>query len=105
MKRRGKRLNRLKAISCISLLVFIIFLLLGNTTAHTEKEIITYTVSQGETLWSIAKQNIDKKIDIRQYIYEIKQLNNMSTSTVYEGQTIKIINERHNGNCNPSIQD
>ncbi len=98
----------LKIILSISLLNIILFLLLENTTAYTdkEKEIISYTVSQGETLWSIAKQYKDDKTDIRQYIYEIKQLNNMNTATIQAGQIIKLIkNERHNGNCNPSIKN
>ena len=97
--------RKLKIILSIGLLLIVLFLSLENTTAHTdkEKEIISYTVSQGDTLWSIAKQQIDEKTDIRQYIYEIKQLNNMTTATIQVGQTIKIIKEEgHNGNVNPS---
>lgn len=95
MKRRGKnrrKPNKLKSITTISILLFALFLLLGNTTAHAdkEKEVICYTVSQGETLWSIAKQYIDEKTDIRKYIYEIEQLNNMETATIYAGQTIQL---------------
>ena len=55
-------------------------------------EYIDYTISKGETLWSIAGEYKGKNEDIRQYIYDIKKLNNMTDSTVYPGQVIKIKN-------------
>ena len=50
-----------------------------------------YTVSKGERLWDIAEQYKRPDQDIREYIYEIKKLNNMENSTIYEGQELTII--------------
>lgn len=61
-------------------------------TNNKEAEYIDYTVSKGETLWSIAEEYKEKNEDIRQYIYEIKKLNNMKNSNIYENKIIKIKN-------------
>ena len=91
-RRIRRKLNRIKAICSICILALVLFFCIGSGTsnAEAEKETITYTVSQGETLWTIAKQYIDEKTDIREYIYNIKKLNNMNTSTIYAGQTIQL---------------
>lgn len=48
-------------------------------------------MSKGERLWDIAEQYKRPDQDIREYIYEIKKLNGLDESTIYEGQTIKVI--------------
>lgn len=61
--------------------------------SNKEAEIISYTVSNGETLWSIAEEYKAENEDPRQYIYDIKKLNNMDNSNIYEGQILQIIKE------------
>lgn len=59
---------------------------------------ITYKegyIYAGDTLWSIAKSEIESNKyfedkDIRNVVYELKSLNNFSSSELYEGQKIKI---------------
>ena len=51
--------------------------------------IVEYTVASGDTLWSIAEK-YSKNTDIRQYIYDLKKLNDMEQSSLYVGQNIKI---------------
>lgn len=86
--------NKVKFIRNIAILVFLLIALFNISIAKTnsEAEIIDYTISKGETLWNIAKEYTPDNKDIRQTIYEIKQLNNMTDSTIYPGQTIKIKN-------------
>lgn len=45
-----------------------------------------WTVKPGDTLWTIAKHNRGNT-DIRRYIYEIEQLNDIN-GHIYPGQTI-----------------
>ena len=88
-----KIVNRKKFIRSMAIVIFLLVALFNISVAKSNKEeaeIIDYTITKGETLWSIAKEYTPNSKDIRQTIYEIKQLNNMSDSTVYENQTIKI---------------
>lgn len=50
-----------------------------------------YTVSVGETLWSIACENKKEKQDVREYVYQLRQLNNIDDCIIVPGQTIQII--------------
>lgn len=50
-----------------------------------------YVVSNGETLWSIACENKKEKQDVREYVYQLRQLNNIDDCIIVPGQTIKII--------------
>ena len=85
--KRMRITNKFKFIRTITIAIFNFSIAKSN---QEEAEIIDYTISKGQTLWSIAKEYTPDSKDIRQTIYEIKQLNNMSDSTVYENQTIKI---------------
>lgn len=86
--------NKVKFIRSIAILIFLLIALFNISIAKTnsEAEIIDYTINKGETLWNIAKEYTPDNKDIRQTIYEIKQLNNMTDSTIYPGQIIKIKN-------------
>lgn len=52
----------------------------------------THTVRRGETLWSISKLYCPNSVDRREWIDEIKQLNNIS-DTIYEGEEIIVLVE------------
>lgn len=85
--------NKTKFIRSMAIVIFLLLALFNISVAKSNKEeaeIIDYTISRGETLWSIAEENKAEKEDIRQYIYDIKKLNNMTDSAVYEGQIIQI---------------
>lgn len=91
-----KIVNKRKFLKSIFTLIFIIivsFICLNsifNKEEITTKE-IQYTVSKGERLWDIAEQYKRLGQDIREYIYEIKKINNMENSTIYENQELTII--------------
>lgn len=46
-------------------------------------------VKQGDTLWEIALKHSPKK-DVREYIYDIKKLNNLDGDDIYTGQILLI---------------
>lgn len=50
-----------------------------------------YVVCDGDTLWSIATEYKQEKQDIREYVYQLRKLNNIDNCIIYPGQTIKII--------------
>lgn len=52
----------------------------------TAQEPIEWVVARGDTLWEIAAKNRGN-IEIRRYIYEIKELNDIG-STIYPGQVL-----------------
>lgn len=52
-----------------------------------------YLVNRGETLWSICHKYCPDKMDMQEYIYLIKQENNMMSSTIYAGDTLIILKE------------
>ena len=48
------------------------------------------TVNDGDTLWSIASKFADENTNLRMFIYEISQLNDIEGSEISPGQEIKI---------------
>ena len=82
-----------RKIRCLALFIFLIIALFNKSIAGTDKEEVQtqdYIISSGDTLWSIAQEYKKPEEDTRQYIYDVKKLNNMTDSTIYAGQTIKI---------------
>ena len=56
---------------------------------NVNKEYKTITVRQGDTLWDIASKHCGK-MEIRQYIYQIKKVNNLDDAIIYVGQKINL---------------
>lgn len=81
-------------IIVLFVLVMALFVVLFGKGVNDKYYVIEeYTITEGQTLWSISSEYVDNNTDIREYIYKIKELNNLSTSEVYAGQTIKILKE------------
>ena len=84
------------------LLRFVVFLLLifvavwaGVRVAHAGEDgsIYTghqYTVQSGDTLWTIAAGEYGGGADLRQAVYEIREVNTLSDSDVRPGQGITL---------------
>lgn len=74
----------------IGILLIFIFLMMSIVKAdNTVYE--NYIVTSGETLWSIASENKKDGQDVREYIYELQEINNIGNCMIYSGQEIKII--------------
>ena len=94
-----KIVNFKKIIRSISIILLIIFALsiicAKSTLSHKEVEYTKLYVSNGDTLWSIAtdlKKSNDyyKNKDIREIIYNIKEVNNLESSSLYVNQELMI---------------
>lgn len=95
-----KIVNKKKFIRNFSLLIGIfILIILGITTTYSKTE-ISYKedyIIKGDTLWSIAEKEVNnndyyKNKDIREVMYEIKQINHMTNENLEIGQKIVIPN-------------
>lgn len=89
--------NRKRFIISITLLclsfIFILSVILDNNYARGEKETIPYItvlIKEGETLWSLAKKYKPKKVDIRQYIKEIREFNSLESANIISGDYIQM---------------
>ena len=59
---------------------------------YTQEQIIeSYIVQPGDTLWKIGLENKAENQDIRNYIHEVKKINNLENSKLDQGQEIKIL--------------
>lgn len=91
--------NKKKFKRAIFIVVFLtilgIILLSNQTLSHGEFKTKTISICSGETLWSIAEREIEENNfyenkSIREVIYNIKNLNNLENTYIYEGQKIII---------------
>lgn len=77
------------------LVALAIFLLFRLFTAYElgKEELKTYTIiiNENDTLWNIAGNiSKEKNMDIQKIIYDIQDVNGMSSSSIYKGQTLLI---------------
>lgn len=75
------------------LCAILLFTIIYSPKAHSsiyEPRYKEYHIGEGDSLWDIALNNMPEGYDVRKMIYEIKKANNMETSYIYAGDTIKI---------------
>jgi LysM repeat protein len=89
MKRKYRLRNKKRFFSFLFLL-FITIMLAGSVVAaagNEKAECRTVVVRPGDTLWSIAQDNVGNN-DIRQYVYNLKKVNQLEDATIYAGQML-----------------
>lgn len=59
----------------------------SNPVDQPYEEII---VAEGDTIWYIALEFMPNNYDIREMVYNIRQLNNMDTVSIHPGDKIKV---------------
>ena len=57
---------------------------------NNNKQVISYIVDNGDTLWGIAEQHKPQWLDTRDYIRDVKSLNNLDSSSLSTGDKILI---------------
>lgn len=87
-----KRVQQLiRFMTIISLVMVVTFLGLTMYARSQEPlEFAKVTITQGDTLWSIAKAYHNSNRDIRDIIEEIRRTNQLTTAQIYPGQVILI---------------
>lgn len=63
---------------------------LNTAVSLTVPEYMDITVASGDTLWSIAETYMPTDVDIRESVYELCKLNDISASELYAGMTIQV---------------
>ena len=94
MKRKTKKSNgRLQNIRFILIAVILVASLtqIGWMNNQTEKEFVSVTVHQGDTLWKIASASTADNKDVRSTVYAIVDDNNLGhNQDIYPGQVLKV---------------
>lgn len=94
-----KIVNFKKFVRSICLILLVIFILsivcAKSTLSHKETEYIAFYVSEGDTLWSIAAElqgnnEYYKNKDIREVIFNLKNINNLESTNLYVDQELMI---------------
>lgn len=88
----------LKRISMNILIILSIFLVFGiiSSVGYGKREVNTYEVQVTgyDTIWNLAesvcKKAPDQNLNVQNIVIQIKNLNDLETSDIYEGQTLKI---------------
>jgi len=89
MKRRYVLKNKRRFFTVLFTSLLLIFIFSFSVKGQPEQSYETIKIAKGDTLWEIACR-YNKGGDIRKYIYELKKLNNLSDSQIFEGDEIKI---------------
>ncbi len=76
----------LLVLTVILALVFMFFLQ-NSAKANKKIDYNTIIVKSGDTLWDIAKSE-NYNIDTREYIYQIRKINNLSDANLIPGQSL-----------------
>ncbi len=95
-----KIVNKKKFVRSILIIVggiILAFLGISHTYSKTEVSYKEDYIIKGDTLWSIAENQVDtneyyKNKDIREVMYEIQKLNNLQSGNLEIGQKILIPN-------------
>lgn len=74
----------------IALLLSLVFNLSKVHSSAYMQNYRIYDVVEGDSLWEISLKTMPDGFDVRRMVYEIKELNDMETSYIYEGESIKI---------------
>ena len=96
MKKKNMRKRRRVTFLVLVVMVIVMsFMFNTPSLSSTQINYVEYTVSNNDTLWSIAtlikENNVNyNRTDIREIIYEIKKLNNKDTSAIIENEKLII---------------
>ncbi len=91
---RLRIVNKTKFVVSLTLIVFLalscVFGTVMGKEKAKEKTYVEYTVTYGDTLWSIASRHNYSNADVREVIYNIQTENALAGSYVEQGRTILI---------------
>jgi LysM repeat protein len=77
-------------IGMIALTILLMLMLQETAFGKSIPKYATVVVTKGDTLWTIANDYYENERDIRNKIEEIKEINNMKTSSIKTGQELRL---------------
>lgn len=84
------RLSLFITLSLIILLSLVSAFLMKGNAMEAPDHYLLWDVTTGDTLWTIARHSLPKERDIRDYISEIKETNQLQTANIIVGQQLQI---------------
>lgn len=96
MKRKAakKRLARERGVFCVvSIMLVMLCMMMFSITPKSQETYennLRHSVSYGDTLWSIANEYKPCDVSTGEFVYEIKEINNMTTSNINVGDLLII---------------
>ncbi len=90
------RVSKLKRAFVITAILLIIYMItniffsfnLASGDSNGQKAYKVIEVSDGDTLWSIAKEHTSKDEDIRDTVYLLKNVNHLESDIISEGDLL-----------------
>jgi len=81
--------NLLIMALCLVIVAIGVAVYVGQTAAHSVENRETYVVEKGDTLWAIAINYAPRRMDVRDYVYRLRVVNNLTASaTIHPGQEL-----------------
>lgn len=97
IKRRTNKKNKEGGYGYFLILAILILSFGFNSNSLSKTDIIyeDYTIGSNDSLWNIANLVKENNInynnkDVREIVYELKQINGLNSSDIYNNQIIKI---------------
>ena len=96
MVKRYRVTSKIRFTAFMTILILMMGIIAGSLLGYNDAsgdskaEYVKVVVSPGDTLWSIAERYTDGSKDIRAYIHEICQINNLESWQLYSGQEISV---------------
>ncbi|HHT93214.1 MAG TPA: LysM peptidoglycan-binding domain-containing protein [Clostridiaceae bacterium] len=88
-KRRTIRLKVVTFVFIVTSLMLIVTVYAKNIKPKPQITYKTVVVEQGDTLWDLAKEYYPDT-EVRRAVNELKKINNLKDSIIYEGQSLKV---------------
>ena len=87
---RFRFITFLVALFVVLSFTFLSFLNISSARSAKQETYLTVEVMPGDTLWQIAREFGPKNMDVREVIYNICKINDITAETLQAGQTILV---------------
>ena len=90
----NKWIERMLVVAVVITSLVVLYSVVQSHAIHNEwvesRTIETIRVAPNETMWQIAEEYKPSWMDTREYIYEVKELNNLSDTYLYVGDELQV---------------
>jgi LysM repeat protein len=90
--KKNKLFKRILVLSILCIILIPLTSKAFSTSSTNKTSYSKITVCSGDTLWTIASENIGSGGDIREFVYNIRKVNNLDSAIITPGQELLIPN-------------